>query len=77
MMRNMHKSEIGQPWQLKPGTLQMIEGLEKSDWFSQVGMTITEHSVKKKYTWKEAIKYCKQRYSSNVQIESRNLLTEE
>ncbi|HMP04555.1 MAG TPA: hypothetical protein PKC45_18865 [Gemmatales bacterium] len=63
-------------WQLQPTTLQMIDDLDKVEWFARVGKPLDDAHIIQIFTWNEAVKYCRQRYSSNVQIESRNLLTE-
>jgi hypothetical protein len=54
----------------------MIDNLEKTHWFAHVGEPIENRNIVQVFSWKEAVMYCRQRYSSNVQIECRNLLTE-
>lgn len=64
-------------WKLKPETLKMIQDLENTDWFAHVGEPIDDPTIVQIFTWKETVKYCRHRYSANVQMESSNLLTEQ
>ena len=62
--------------ELKPVTLELIDKLMKTEWFAHVGEKIDDPSVFQISSWQEAVKYCRSRYSSNVQMEGKNLLTE-
>src|SRR5262245_16998600 len=68
---------MGKPILLKPATLGVIDELTRVEWFAHVGEQINDSQIARVFTWEDALKYCRSRYSSNVQIESSNLLTEQ
>ena len=64
-----------EPGQLKVQTLELLNQLDRFDWFTNVGGLLPS-SVARAATWREAGAICKTKASSNVALAASNLLTE-
>lgn len=61
---------------MKTATEILIGRLQDLRWFSHVGEEIKAAKVRLVFSWKEAIKICKNKDYQNILIEMRNILSE-